>query len=177
MDGREHWRQAVTASTSSCPQGFPPRDDGRHRQVIPQTHRDFVAKSLADLGVPPLPDDEERSEGVLGWLHSVARSHVEWAQASDQADRKCPRLAAEGRHRPGHAAGVPVAALAGSAKHAQRHVENGVDIVIAQGYEAGGTPERSHPWCWCRKYAMPSTVTQRSWLRVASGADDRWPRR
>ena len=37
-----------------------------------------------------------------------------------------------------HAAGVPVAALAGSAKHAQRHVENGVDIVVAQGHEAGG---------------------------------------
>jgi NAD(P)H-dependent flavin oxidoreductase YrpB (nitropropane dioxygenase family) len=31
-----------------------------------------------------------------------------------------------------------VAALAGSAKHAQRHVENGVDIVVAQGHEAGG---------------------------------------
>ena len=28
--------------------------------------------------------------------------------------------------------------LAGSAKHAQRHVDNGVDIVIAQGGEAGG---------------------------------------
>jgi NAD(P)H-dependent flavin oxidoreductase YrpB (nitropropane dioxygenase family) len=37
-----------------------------------------------------------------------------------------------------HAAGVPVAALAGSAKHAQRHVDNGVDIVVAQGHEAGG---------------------------------------
>ena len=37
-----------------------------------------------------------------------------------------------------HAAGVPVAALAGSAKHAQRHAENGVDIVVAQGHEAGG---------------------------------------
>jgi len=37
-----------------------------------------------------------------------------------------------------HDAGVPVAALAGSAKHAQRHVDNGVDIVVAQGHEAGG---------------------------------------
>ena len=39
-----------------------------------------------------------------------------------------------------HEAGVPVAALAGSAKHAQRHVESGVDIVVAQGHEAGGHP-------------------------------------
>jgi NAD(P)H-dependent flavin oxidoreductase YrpB (nitropropane dioxygenase family) len=33
---------------------------------------------------------------------------------------------------------VPVAALAGTAAHAGRHVDNGVDIVVAQGYEAGG---------------------------------------
>jgi len=37
-----------------------------------------------------------------------------------------------------HEKGVPVAALAGAVEHARRHVENGVDIVIAQGYEAGG---------------------------------------
>jgi NAD(P)H-dependent flavin oxidoreductase YrpB (nitropropane dioxygenase family) len=108
-------------------------------KLIPQGHRDFVAKTLADLGVPPLPDDEARSEGVLGWLHSVARSHVEVAL-------KHPiKLIANALGSPPkdvidqvHAAGVPVAALAGSAKHAQRHAENGVDIVIAQGHEAGG---------------------------------------
>ena len=108
-------------------------------KLIPQSHRDFVAKTLADLGVPPLPDDEERNEGVLGWLHSVARSHVEVAL-------KHPiKLIANALGSPpkdvidqAHAAGVPVAALAGSAKHAQRHVENGVDIVVAQGHEAGG---------------------------------------
>ena len=48
-------------------------------KLIPQTHRDFVAKTLADLGVPPLPDDGAGNEGVLGWLHSVARSHVDVA--------------------------------------------------------------------------------------------------
>ncbi len=31
-----------------------------------------------------------------------------------------------------------MAALAGAVDHARSHVENGVDIVIAQGYEAGG---------------------------------------
>ena len=108
-------------------------------KLIPQAHRDFVDKTLADLGVPPLPEDGERSEGVLGWLHSVARSHVEVAL-------KHPiKLIANALGSPPkdvidqvHAAGVPVAALAGSAKHAQRHVDNGVDIVIAQGHEAGG---------------------------------------
>jgi NAD(P)H-dependent flavin oxidoreductase YrpB (nitropropane dioxygenase family) len=33
---------------------------------------------------------------------------------------------------------VQVAALAGAAKHAKSHVDNGVDIIVAQGYEAGG---------------------------------------
>jgi NAD(P)H-dependent flavin oxidoreductase YrpB (nitropropane dioxygenase family) len=108
-------------------------------KLIPQTHRDFVDKTLADLGVPPLPEGEERSEGVLGWLHSVARSHV------DVALKHPIKLIANALGSPPkdvidqvHAAGVPVAALAGSAKHAQRHAENGVDIVIAQGHEAGG---------------------------------------
>jgi NAD(P)H-dependent flavin oxidoreductase YrpB (nitropropane dioxygenase family) len=108
-------------------------------KLIPQSHRDFVDKTLADLGVPPLPEDEERSEGVLGWLHSVARSHVEVAL------KHRIKLIANALGSPPkdvidqvHAAGVPVAALAGSAKHAQRHAENGVDIVIAQGHEAGG---------------------------------------
>jgi NAD(P)H-dependent flavin oxidoreductase YrpB (nitropropane dioxygenase family) len=108
-------------------------------KLIPQGHRDFVAKTLADLGVPPLPEDEERSEGVLGWLHSVARSHVEVAL-------KHPiKLIANALGSPpkdvidqAHDAGVPVAALAGSAKHAVRHADNGVDIVVAQGHEAGG---------------------------------------
>jgi NAD(P)H-dependent flavin oxidoreductase YrpB (nitropropane dioxygenase family) len=76
---------------------------------------------------------------VLGWLHSVARSHVEVAL-------KHPiKLIANALGSPpkdvidqAHDTGVPVAALAGSAKHALRHVDNGVDIVVAQGHEAGG---------------------------------------
>jgi NAD(P)H-dependent flavin oxidoreductase YrpB (nitropropane dioxygenase family) len=108
-------------------------------KLIPAEHREFVDKTLADLGVPPLPEDEAKSEGVLGWLHSVARSHVEVAL-------KHPiKLIANALGSPPkdvidqvHEAGVPVAALAGSAKHALRHAENGVDIVVAQGHEAGG---------------------------------------
>src|SRR6476661_734432 len=108
-------------------------------KLSPQAHRDFVDKTLIDLGVPPLAEDGKRSEGVLGWLHSVARSHVEVAL-------KHPiKLIANALGSPptdvidqAHEHGVPVAALAGSAKHAARHIENGVDIVVAQGHEAGG---------------------------------------
>ncbi|MEO6886322.1 MAG: nitronate monooxygenase, partial [Jatrophihabitantaceae bacterium] len=37
-----------------------------------------------------------------------------------------------------HEHGVPVAALAGKAVHALHHIEQGVDIIVAQGTEAGG---------------------------------------
>ncbi|MFD5826431.1 NAD(P)H-dependent flavin oxidoreductase [Lentzea sp. NPDC060358] len=106
--------------------------------LIPQSHKEFVQQTLLKLGVPPLPDGEG-GEGVLGWLHSVARSHV------DVALEHPIRLIANALGSPpadvierAHAAGVPVAALAGKGEHARRHVANGVDIVVAQGYEAGG---------------------------------------
>src|SRR5205823_6115519 len=108
-------------------------------KLIPAEHRAFVERTLAELGVPELPDDTDERAGVLGWLHSVARSHVEVAL-------KHPiKLIANALGSPpvdvieqAHAHGVPVAALAGKAEHAARHVENGVDFVVAQGYEAGG---------------------------------------
>jgi NAD(P)H-dependent flavin oxidoreductase YrpB (nitropropane dioxygenase family) len=108
-------------------------------KLVPQTHRDFVAKTLADLGVPPLPAEGGGNEGVLGWLHSIARSHVDVALGhrisliANALGSPPPDILEQS-----HAAGVPVAALAGTAAHARRHADNGVDIVVAQGYEAGG---------------------------------------
>ncbi len=106
--------------------------------LIPPEHRDFVDTTLRHLGVPPLPDGEGQ-EGVLGWLHSVARTHVDVALAHR------PVLIANALGSPprdviaqAHGSGVLVAALAGTADHAISHVANGVDIVVAQGYEAGG---------------------------------------
>ncbi len=106
--------------------------------MIPEEHRKFVDETLLKLGVPPLPEGEGR-EGVLGWLHSVARSHL------DVALKHRPVLIANALGSPPvdviekcHEHGIKVAALAGAAKHALSHVRNGVDIIVAQGYEAGG---------------------------------------
>jgi NAD(P)H-dependent flavin oxidoreductase YrpB (nitropropane dioxygenase family) len=108
------------------------------QSMIPPEHVTFVERTLQQLGVPPLPEGEGR-EGVLGWLHSVARSHV------DVALKHRPVLIANALGSPpvdvieqAHEHGVQVAALAGAAKHALSHVNNGVDIIVAQGYEAGG---------------------------------------
>ncbi|WP_435768599.1 NAD(P)H-dependent flavin oxidoreductase [Nocardioides sp. SYSU DS0651] len=107
------------------------------KAMIPEEHMSFVERTLQQLGIPPLPEDGR--DGVLGWLHSVARSHV------DVALQHRPVLIANALGSPpvdviekAHEHGVKVAALAGAAKHALSHVGNGVDIIVAQGYEAGG---------------------------------------
>jgi NAD(P)H-dependent flavin oxidoreductase YrpB (nitropropane dioxygenase family) len=76
---------------------------------------------------------------VIGWAEDVARGHLEVAFAHPI------RLLANALGSPpvdvierAHTEGIKVAALAGKAQHAQRHVNNGVDVIVAQGYEAGG---------------------------------------
>jgi NAD(P)H-dependent flavin oxidoreductase YrpB (nitropropane dioxygenase family) len=113
-----------------------PKDLG---QLIPEQHKAFVQDTLLKLGVPPLPDDAQAADGVLGWLHSIARQHVEVALAHPA----CLIANALGPPPPdviasAHERGMVVAALAGTAEHARRQVASGVDIVVAQGYEAGG---------------------------------------
>lgn len=107
--------------------------------MIPDEHWAFVDRTLAQLGVPELPNEGPERAGVLGWLHSVARAHVEVAMKHRIS------LVANALGSPpvdvikqAHEHDVPVAALAGKAEHAVRHVDNGVDIVVAQGHEAGG---------------------------------------
>jgi NAD(P)H-dependent flavin oxidoreductase YrpB (nitropropane dioxygenase family) len=107
--------------------------------LVPDEHRRFVDDTLRKLGVPPLDQDVEHRDAVMGWLHSVARAHVDVALSHPI------RLVANALGSPpkdvidrAHDAGVPVAALAGKAAHARSHVDNGVDVVVAQGYEAGG---------------------------------------
>ncbi|GAA2343072.1 nitronate monooxygenase family protein [Saccharopolyspora halophila] len=111
---------------------------GEIDELIPAEHRAFVDRTLQQLGVPELPEGQQR-DGVLGWLHSVARSHV------DVALRHPIKLIANALGSPpvdiieqAHSHDVLVAALAGKAEHAVRHVDNGVDLVVAQGHEAGG---------------------------------------
>ena len=112
--------------------------------MIPPEHRAFVERTLDDLGVPPLPDGDRVDAGVLGWLHSVARSHVDVAMEHTREYGQIKLIANALGSPPddviatAHDNGVLVAALAGAKEHALHHVQAGVDIVIAQGYEGGG---------------------------------------
>jgi len=109
------------------------------RAAVPQAHRDFSDKVLADAGVPEWPKDETTRE-LLGWTHATALPQVEVALAHEKVKLLANAL---GTPPPDvieacHASGRMVAALCGSAHQALRHKDAGVDIVIAQGYEGGG---------------------------------------
>ncbi|MCC2276021.1 nitronate monooxygenase family protein [Streptomyces sp. ET3-23] len=107
--------------------------------MIPAAHRRFVEETLARHGVPPLPAGGRSGWRITGWLEDVARAQLDTA-----FDYPLALLAnALGPPPPdvidrAHGHGIRVAALAGSARHALRHADAGVDIVVAQGYEAGG---------------------------------------
>jgi NAD(P)H-dependent flavin oxidoreductase YrpB (nitropropane dioxygenase family) len=134
LAGRPYGVDVVMPST--VPTEGAPADLDR---LIPPGHRDFVERTLLRLGVPPLAVDETDRPGVLGWLHSVARSHVEVALnhpvrlIANALGPPPPDVIAQA-----HDHGLLVAALAGRPDHARNHVSLGVDLVVAQGYEAGG---------------------------------------
>jgi NAD(P)H-dependent flavin oxidoreductase YrpB (nitropropane dioxygenase family) len=105
---------------------------------VPQTHRDFVRKVLADNGVEyadPAPSSTTRSlvgDDVGEQLLDVAMRHP--IKLIANALGVPPQYMID-RAR---AAGIPVAALVGAKEHAVRQVRAGVDVIVAQGTEAGG---------------------------------------
>ena len=113
------------------------------RGYISDAHWDYVHKILADHGVPD-EDEEENdgsptAQGVLGWTEATGAPLVDIALAHPikllaSALGPPPKEAIDRAH----AQGVMVAALIGRVEQAVRDVQQGVDIIIAQGYEAGG---------------------------------------
>ncbi|MGW2331010.1 nitronate monooxygenase [Streptomyces sp. NPDC001700] len=108
-------------------------------EMIPQEHRAFVQETLAKHGVPELAEGEASGWRITGWLEQVARSQL------DVAFDYPVKLLANALGSPpadvvarAHEHGILVAALAGSARHARHHKDAGLDVVVAQGYEAGG---------------------------------------
>ena len=124
---------------------------GAVRDLIPPEHVAFVADILRRYDVPVLPEGDRKSEPSSrgrpvgdagpGMIFSAerARQQLDIALARRTAlvvnalgpptPDMIDRAKAEGRR---------VGALAGAAQHAERHVEAGVDLIVAQGYEAGG---------------------------------------
>src|SRR5688500_375684 len=111
------------------------------RQLLPPQHLQFLDEILERYGVPPLPADDEGRE--RGGLVNVSPSGYE--PLLDVTFAHHPRLVASALGSPppqlverAHEHDVAVAALAGTAVHAERHQRAGVDLIVAQGTEAGG---------------------------------------
>lgn len=113
------------------------------KAMIPPAHREFLDDMMERYDVPPLP-----AEDKPGAIAGDAEPPMTYAQAvplMDVAFSYPIRLAVNALGPPppdmiarAHDNDVLVGALAGKKVHAERHVAAGVDIVIAQGHEAGG---------------------------------------
>ncbi len=108
------------------------------RAQIPEQHLAFVADLLARYGIPEsaAADQDEIAASLnpagAAVLLDVAFSH-RIALIANALGPPPPGLVARGQ-----AARVVVAALVGQPRHARRQIEAGVDLLIAQGTEAGG---------------------------------------
>ena len=121
-------------------------DAGALGAMIPEEHRRFLDSLLAEYGI------EADASGDGAGAYSAAGEGIAAGLTGAGALRLIEvaldhpiRLVANALGAPpkemieaAHAAGVPVAALAGKREHALRHVAADVDVVVAQGYEAGG---------------------------------------
>ena len=129
------------------PQKYAGADEGGFdresvRQLLPPEQQAFVDDIMKRYEVPPLPDDA-RDELWRGGTLSISPKGYE--PLLDIAFAHNIKLVASALGPPppelierAHKHDVSVAALAGTRVHAERHNAAGVDLIVAQGTEAGG---------------------------------------
>jgi NAD(P)H-dependent flavin oxidoreductase YrpB (nitropropane dioxygenase family) len=117
------------------------------RQLIPAEHIDFVNDILARYDVPELPPGDDTRSGT-----AIDGSGDDAPFSANSAGPQLDIALAHNTAFVANALGPPpqflidrvkeagrlVGALAGRAVHAERHETAGVDIIVAQGSEAGG---------------------------------------
>jgi NAD(P)H-dependent flavin oxidoreductase YrpB (nitropropane dioxygenase family) len=111
------------------------------RAMIPQEYWDYTDKILSEYGVPPLPDDyNERARAAGLGVDDQATRAVEVTLKHDGVKLLVNALGPPPKEvvDRAHEHGILVAALVGSKHHAQKQVDIGVDVIVAQGTEAGG---------------------------------------
>ena len=138
VEGKPYGVDVVMPAKLAVEQGANLTSEALER-MLPERHRKFLEDLLAKYDVPPLPEGEHGAEGLLQWAGAGSRSQVDVALAHPikllvNALGPPPRDVVE----QAHAHGVPVAALVGTAAQAVKQVEAGVDLIVAQGSEAGG---------------------------------------
>lgn len=109
------------------------------QDAIPEQHRKFSAKMLADAGVPEWPAGED-DEVTLSFSAVQAQALVD-----ESLTRPKCRMIVNALGTPPadiveqvHKSGRLIGALAGRLKHGLAHKEAGLDFIICQGSEGGG---------------------------------------
>ena len=135
VDGKPYGVDLLVPTTQL---GAPGETMAELAKAIPDEHRSFVVSLLERHGVPVPPQSQApdlppaTSPAVAEQLMDVAFEHPIRLIANALG------IAPDWMIERARAAGVPVAALVGAKEHALRQVEAGVDVIVAQGTEAGG---------------------------------------
>src|SRR6266436_151171 len=118
---------------------------GSLAERIPQRHKDFVRELLAKYEVDAPGNSQASEDGDDRRPNRLNLSEDPVLKLLEVSFRHPIKLIANALGVPpqsmldlGHKHGVPVAALIGAKEHAVRQVKAGVDIIIAEGWEAGG---------------------------------------
>jgi NAD(P)H-dependent flavin oxidoreductase YrpB (nitropropane dioxygenase family) len=105
---------------------------------VPEAHRDFIADLLGKNGVAIDRSDIVRRT-LPAFQHEVGEALMDVAfQHPIRLIVNALGIAPPSMISRARAHGVPVGALVGAKEHAVRQIEAGVDLLVAQGGEAGG---------------------------------------
>jgi NAD(P)H-dependent flavin oxidoreductase YrpB (nitropropane dioxygenase family) len=117
----------------------PAKLEAQLQSMVPDDHRRFARRLLADHGIPEVPDEERRS-GMMGWTEATGTPLLEAALRHDKVRLIANALGTPPAHivEKVHESGRIIGALAGSVKHAMHHKEAGLDFIVCQGTEGGG---------------------------------------
>ena len=143
VDGRPYGVDVLMAMTYDKEAAQSDRPLG---ELLPAAQREFMNDFLASEGVAEL--SPERMQDIMAGLSAKERNHtpaggqrlIEVALRHPQVKLIVNALGTPPREmiEDLHARGILVGALCGKPAHAVAHRDAGVDIVIAQGTEAGG---------------------------------------
>lgn len=115
----------------------PPEGPRSPREVLPEEQRRFVLQLREKFGLPEVAERVPRlarvgqgSEFIRRQMDVILEERVPvFASGLGNPAPYVPEL---------HAQGIKVISLVGNVKNARRVAEGGADIVVAQGYDAGG---------------------------------------
>ena len=110
---------------------------------LPEFKR-FTAEFMEREGLGEFPSENDlRKKGFMEDLGALFSKEVFEGQMEVVVEQKVPVYAA-GLGNPGpwvdrlHANGTVVVSVVGAVRHARKAVESGVDVIVAQGHDAGG---------------------------------------